>query len=98
MREQLWKVFGPLMGFSMVVRRGEMGVAIDDVDFNNIEFWVQIHNLLVELLTKRNAELIGKQIGKIKKVEDPLLSGGVARNYLRVRVEVRVDMALIPGF
>ena len=37
-------------------------MAVEEVDFSVIEFNIQVHNLPIEMLTRRNAEVIGNKL------------------------------------
>ena len=49
-----------IMGNSMVLKRWVKGRAFKEVDFSVIEFNIQVHNLPIKMLTRKNAEVIGR--------------------------------------
>lgn len=55
--ERPWSVMNSLL----VLRPVETGIAIPDHDFSVSPFWVQIHGLPVEKMTRANAEIIDKR-------------------------------------
>ncbi|XVE83030.1 hypothetical protein DITRI_Ditri16bG0054000 [Diplodiscus trichospermus] len=59
---------------------------------------MKVHNLHIEMLTEKNAAKIGGRIGKVVKVENPLVKGGLSKNYLRIRVGIKMKEPLIEGF
>lgn len=73
------------------------GMVVSELEFN-IPFWVQIHGLPVEKLSRANAELIGSRLGKLLVLE--ATSGGycLSRGFLRVRVEINILQPLVKGF
>lgn len=76
----------------------EIGGTVEDVEFSQCPFWIQIHGLPVEKMTRANAELIGKCLGKLLAVEtshDGILLG---RSFLRVRAAIKVSDPLPKGF
>lgn len=76
----------------------EIGGTVEDVEFSHCPFWIQIHGLPVEKMTRANAELIGKRLGKLLAVEtshDGILLG---RSFLRVRAAIKVSDPLPKGF
>ncbi|OMO52011.1 reverse transcriptase [Corchorus capsularis] len=87
-----------IMGFCMVFRNWDQGVMIEELDFCVADYWVQIHNLPIEMLTRSNGELIGKNLGIVKAVEEPISSGGLGRSFLRIRLGIEVCKPLVPGF
>ena len=41
-----------------------------EVDFSEVDFWVQVHNLLVELMTVKNTEVIDGKLGRLIGVDE----------------------------
>ncbi|KAF7140564.1 hypothetical protein RHSIM_Rhsim06G0091800 [Rhododendron simsii] len=94
LRDAPWSVIGNLL----VLKPLPEGVVASEMDFNTSPFWVQIHGLPVEKMTKVNAEIIGKRFAcllGIEAVSDGLL---LQRSFLRVRVEVNISQPLPKGF
>ena len=71
---------------------------IEELDFTKVIFWVQIHNLPLEMMTRVNAEKIGRKIGRLVEVEDPMMVEGGGRGFLRIRVAMKVLKPLEDGF
>ncbi|OMP08294.1 hypothetical protein COLO4_06602 [Corchorus olitorius] len=80
-----------VMGCSLNLRKWEIGQVISDLDFSKIDFWIQVHNLPIEMLTFQNAEKIGAVIGTLLYYEDPswVLGCGVKKG--KVRAEIRYE-------
>lgn len=94
MRDGPWSVMGNLL----VLKPIEEGVVVSTMNFNVSPFWVQIHGLPVEKMTKANAETIGNRLGRllgIEAISDGLL---LERSFLRVRVELNLSQPLPKGF
>lgn len=68
---------------------------IVDVKFNLVQFWVQIHGLEVEKFSKQNAKRLGECIGEVKEVDEIMGPMGLDRDYLRIKIEVDTDKALL---
>ncbi|XWS18533.1 hypothetical protein CRYUN_Cryun32bG0052200 [Craigia yunnanensis] len=66
MEEKPWSI----MGFSMDLRRWIGEKAMEEVEVNDIAFWIQVHNLPIELMMKRNVEIIGE---RLKHIDGSLL-------------------------
>ncbi|KAI8025162.1 hypothetical protein LOK49_LG02G00868 [Camellia lanceoleosa] len=93
-QEAPWSVMGNMLILQPLVT----GLPVAEMDFSRSPFWVQVHGLLVEKLTKANGELIGSKIGKLIRVEAHYEGLLLYRNFLRVRVEVDVSKPLPRGF
>ncbi|OMO59554.1 reverse transcriptase [Corchorus capsularis] len=48
-----------VMGCYLNIKKWEIGQAMSDLDFSRVDFWLQVHNLPLEMLTCQNAEKIG---------------------------------------
>ncbi|XP_057803593.1 uncharacterized protein At4g02000-like [Salvia miltiorrhiza] len=72
------------------LRRGEFPLK---VPLDYLPFWVQIHDLPAGYLTEGIGKILGKFIGTFLEY-DSTNSTGVWRQYMRVRVGVRVDEPL----
>ncbi|KAL7248596.1 hypothetical protein ACSBR2_003351 [Camellia fascicularis] len=86
------------MGFLMVLQRLVIVLPASDMEFNRCPFWVQVHGLPLEKLTKANGEIIGNRVGRLIKVQahcDGLL---LYRNFLRISVDIDVTKSLPRGF
>lgn len=94
LRDGPWSVMGNLL----VLRPIPEGASLADIDFSICPFWVQIHGLPVEKMTKGNAEIIGRRFGRLVGIE--ALSDGLLlnRSFLRVRVELNLNHPLPKGF
>lgn len=66
------------------------------VEFTQIQFWVQIHNMRLDRFSTENAHMIGNGIEiyiKIDKVVENL-----SNNYLYLKVVVDTEKPLMVGF
>ncbi|XVF23892.1 hypothetical protein REPUB_Repub13aG0078800 [Reevesia pubescens] len=61
-------------------------------------FWIQVHNVMYEMLTKSNATIIGKKIGMVVEVDDPLRMVDIMRGFLRFKARISVHKLLVIGF
>lgn len=50
-------------GFHMVLRHWPPELSINEIALNYSAFWIQIHGLLMDMLTNKNAERIGEVLG-----------------------------------
>jgi hypothetical protein len=58
-------------------------LAIEEVDFSGIKFWIQIHNVPLGVMMDGTTRNIAPRVGKVLEIEDPIK---MPRTYLRVRV------------
>ena len=71
-------------------------VAMEDLSFNFVDFWVQIHNLSILSMKKNVIESLGSGIGEVLKVselEDETGNG----QCMRVRVRLDISKPLCRG-
>ncbi|XVF74461.1 hypothetical protein PTKIN_Ptkin13bG0112100 [Pterospermum kingtungense] len=52
-----------VMGYYLNIKRWDVKVSIKEVDFSEVSFLVQVHKLPLEMLSIRNAKVIGSSIG-----------------------------------
>ena len=52
-----------VMKSCLVVKKWPNGDLVEEIEFSEIGFWLQIHNLPMELLTSENAEVIEGRLG-----------------------------------
>ncbi|OMO70439.1 hypothetical protein COLO4_28598 [Corchorus olitorius] len=57
-----------IMGHCLNLKKWPANTPVAQLDFKGIQFWIQIHNLPRELMTKQNGENIGKSLGEIIEV------------------------------
>ncbi|KAI8005918.1 hypothetical protein LOK49_LG07G01536 [Camellia lanceoleosa] len=92
--ESPWSVMGSLL----VLRPLQIGLATTELEFRWSPFWVQVHGLPIDKMTRAHGEVIGNRIGRLVEVEAPTTGLLLHRNFLRLRVEVDVFKPLLQGF
>ncbi|KAG5556727.1 hypothetical protein RHGRI_007108 [Rhododendron griersonianum] len=65
LKEGPWSMMNSLMVLKPLME----GSVVSDLVFSHCPFWVQIHGLPVEKMTRANAEIIGKRFGKLLALE-----------------------------
>lgn len=60
-----------IMGTCLVLREWMPGVNVEEMDFSDVEVWVQISNIPLEMMTEAKADMIGRRLGRVIKIEDP---------------------------
>ncbi|KAF7147901.1 hypothetical protein RHSIM_Rhsim03G0083400 [Rhododendron simsii] len=89
-----WSVMGSLL----ILISLENGMVIPEIGFSICPFWVQIHGLPVEKMSRTNADIIGRRFGKLLAVEASSENILLSRSFLRVRVEINISKPLPKGF
>uniref|UniRef100_A0A803NFH1 Reverse transcriptase domain-containing protein n=1 Tax=Cannabis sativa TaxID=3483 RepID=A0A803NFH1_CANSA len=77
----------------LIFERVKQGENPRQVVLSHLELWVQIHNMVTGFMSERIIQGIGNYIGSFVK-SDPNNFLGVWRDYLRIRVKIRVDKPL----
>ena len=90
----LWVIIGNYL----VLKRWSKGMAMDEVDFSVIQFNIQVHNLPIEMLTIKNAEVIGNKMGCFIQADREWINEGIGKCFLRIKVRIQVNKPLIDGF
>ncbi|BFG30758.1 hypothetical protein CerSpe_170320 [Prunus speciosa] len=86
-----------VMGFSSSIQPWPSDLGIEEIQFHLIPLWVQAHGVPLKDMTTAKANRLGRFIGDVLQVEDPVQAGGL-RGFLRVRVLVDISKPLPPGF
>lgn len=94
LKEGPWSMMNSLMVLKPLME----GSVVSDLVFSHCPFWVQIHGLPVEKMTRANAEIIGKRFGKLLALETSPDGFLLGRSFLRVRVEINLSDPLPKGF
>lgn len=71
-------------------------MSMDELNFDRLAMWVQVHELSLTVCNAANARQIGDSVGRFLEADDP--KAALHRHYLRVRVEVNVKEPLPTGF
>ncbi|OMP06439.1 hypothetical protein COLO4_08125 [Corchorus olitorius] len=72
--------------------------SVQEINFDEVFFRIQAHNLPLNLQIKSNAIRIGRTIGRLIDVEDPEWNREVGRGFLRCKVAMDFKKPLINGF
>ena len=69
---------------------------IQDISFDMVSFWVQLHDIPARRMTKETGERIGRTLGEIEEVDIPETANLLGK-YIRVRVKVDTTQPLCRG-
>lgn len=72
-------------------------VAITEINFDKVQFWIQLQGLPLEFISMKNAGKILVQIGEIIEIEDPKVDGKLIRPFIRARIEIDIQKPLSTG-
>ncbi|KAK8705890.1 hypothetical protein V6N13_049476 [Hibiscus sabdariffa] len=94
LEEGPWSV----MGYCICLHRWQPGLTLEELDFSQVPYWVQVHGLSLDQMSPKNAKKVGDQIGRVLEIEDPISSHGIRRCFFRIRVLIDVSKPLPSGF
>ncbi|OMO52400.1 hypothetical protein COLO4_37225 [Corchorus olitorius] len=89
-----WTVMGHCISF----KKWEIEKTLMEMEFREVTFWAQIHNLPWEVQMKVNAEKVGNTMGRLVEVEDVQWGKAIGRGFLRLRVAMDIEKPLLGGF
>ena len=69
---------------SLVFKEWRVGDMVEEMSFKEALFWVQINDVPLDLLTKKNVEVIENKLGRVSEMEDLKRKTGVGRDFLKV--------------
>ena len=69
---------------------------IQNISFDMVSFWVQLHDIPARRMTKETGERIGRTLGEIEEVDIPKTANLLGK-YIRVRVKVDTTQPLCRG-
>jgi hypothetical protein len=89
---------GPWMtGHSLLVMVPFNGKkALEVVNFHHIPIWIHVSKLLMWMMNRKVAEIIGNEVGEFMDVDDEENGTAVGR-YLRVKVQIDIRRPLMRG-
>ncbi|XP_068317162.1 uncharacterized protein [Pyrus communis] len=70
--------------------------SLDAISGNCAIFWVQVHGILRNNCTVKNARMLGAKIDSVLEVEDPTVNGFCG--FLRIRVDLNTTRPLLTNF
>ena len=79
----------------VLLQRYDRHIALDDLSFDKVSFWVQVHNIPISYRNRSVAEDICESIGLVNRSTD--VSECECGNYIRVRVTLNVFQPLCRG-
>lgn len=85
-------------GGLIIFEQWDGSMSFSDLTFTNMEFWVQIYNLPLDRMTAGNARTIGKFLGTYICGDGDVSTLAINRNFLRIRVAVKLTSPLKTGF
>uniref|UniRef100_A0A2N9FDP4 Reverse transcriptase domain-containing protein n=1 Tax=Fagus sylvatica TaxID=28930 RepID=A0A2N9FDP4_FAGSY len=94
----LWRAGRDLKARDMGNNKAMMDASMpfSKASFTHMSFWVQIHDLPVQMMKKEVSEAIGRTLGVVEQAED-IDEGRSKGNYMRVRVTLDIQHPLCRG-
>ncbi|OMO75565.1 Endonuclease/exonuclease/phosphatase [Corchorus olitorius] len=87
-----------VMGNCLSLKKWDVDKVISEIHFENVQYWVQIHDLPLEMQTEENVQRIGSRLGTVIRSDEVEWGGIIWRSFLRARVEIDTSRPLLPGF
>ncbi|OMO68784.1 hypothetical protein CCACVL1_19842 [Corchorus capsularis] len=87
-----------VMGYHLNLKKWEGDQTVNEIDFHELDFWLQVHNLPPDMLTNKNARAISKVLGTVVKIDETDFNNGFGNGFLRLHVGIEVVNPLICGF
>lgn len=72
-------------------------IALGEIDFSKVFFWVQLQVLPLENTNDKSAKKILNHVGDVAEVENPIVDGRIIRLFTRAMVLVDVRLPLYTG-
>lgn len=88
-----WYVMNKLVS----LQRWTSQAIIQEMNFFQVQFWIQLHGLPLENINTQSAEKILNQMGEIIEVENPVVDGFLLRHFIRARVRINIKNPLSTG-
>ncbi|KAF7844952.1 TMV resistance protein N-like [Senna tora] len=93
LRDGPWAILGCLLN----VKPWNPDVTVKEIDLVSCHFWVQFHGLPLEGFNDGNVIKLCQRVGSLVEYEVPVEDGKIARTFLRARVVVNLNEALLDG-
>ncbi|OMO73700.1 hypothetical protein CCACVL1_17176, partial [Corchorus capsularis] len=87
-----------VMGNCLSLKKWEVEEVISDIHFEEVQYWIQIHGLPLEMQTDENVKRVGSRLGIVICADKVEWGGMIWRSFLRVRVAIDTSKPLLPGF
>ncbi|KAJ1377318.1 Endonuclease/exonuclease/phosphatase superfamily [Sesbania bispinosa] len=86
-----WFVMGHLLSLQNWIPEA----TVNEVSYDNVEFWVQMHGLPLEYMTSSNVVKVAKLLGDIVMIECPYVGDTLMRHFLRVQIMINIKKQLV---
>lgn len=80
----------------LLLKKWEVGMKADSVNFHDVDFWIQLWGLPFECISPEIGEMIGNRIGQVLEVRK-MADGDEWGRYVRVRIRLPLDRSLRRG-
>ncbi|GJU71911.1 reverse transcriptase, partial [Tanacetum coccineum] len=94
LRDSPWSV----MGYYVALVPWDSNKTLNELDFNRGEFWIQVHDLPLGMLSSKYATELAKSLGKLIELDCVRKGPQTKLDFLRFRVEIDISKPLVPGF
>lgn len=87
-----------IRGHPLILKPWDTGMSLSELDFSEGIYWIQVHDLPLDLMTPQNAEIIGNHLGKFLCTETEGSTANQRKSFLRIKVLLPLSNPLITGF
>lgn len=87
-----------ILGFLLNLQVWDDSMILEDVNFEEVPFWVQFHGLPIVAFDNNNAKILGDSVGETVMLEKPMNGGRLGRNFIRVRSLIQPNKPLTSSF
>jgi hypothetical protein len=87
-----------IRGHPLILKPWDRSMSLNELDFSEAPYWIQVHDLPLELINSQNAEIIGNQLGTFLCTEEAGSGSSQRKNFLRLKVLLPLRNPLITGF
>ncbi|PWA49962.1 hypothetical protein CTI12_AA455450 [Artemisia annua] len=87
-----------VMGYYVAFAPWDSNKTLNELEFNRGEFWIQVHDLPLGMLSSEYATELANSLGKLIELDCVDEGPQTDRDFLRFRVEIDITKPLVPGF
>ncbi|GLT70751.1 hypothetical protein SLA2020_428110 [Shorea laevis] len=87
-----------IRGHPLILKPWNQSMTLGELDFSEGVYWIQFHDLPLELMNSKNAEILGNYLGTFLCTENEGSFASQRKGFLRIKVLLPLNNPLIIGF